>query len=47
MSKIKNVNYESCRFVMRNKTNYIIKRLLKDGNKLRKEDSYNHKLGII
>ena len=48
MSKIKNVEYGHINwgpYVMRTKMpDYIIKRLLKDGNKLRKEDSYNHKL---
>ena len=48
MSKIKNVEYGHMNwgpFVMRTKMpDYIIKRLLKDGNKLRKEDSYNKKL---
>ena len=48
MSKIKNVQYGHINwgpFVMRTKMpDYIIKRLLKDGDKLRKEDSYNKKL---
>ena len=48
MSKIKNVEYGHINwgpFVMRTKMpDYIIKRLLKDGDKLRKEDSYNKKL---
>ena len=48
MSKIKNVEYGHMNwgpFVMKTKIpDYIIKRLLKDGNKLRKEDSYNDKL---
>ena len=48
MSKIKNVNYGHINFgpyLFRTVLpNYIIKRLLKDGDDLRKEDSYNHKL---
>ena len=48
MSKITNVKYNHINwgpYVMKTTMpNYIIKRLLKDGNKLRKEDSYNHKL---
>ena len=48
MSKIKNVKYGHINwgpYVMRTKLpDYIIKRLLKDGDKLRKEDSYNKKL---
>ncbi len=48
MSKIKNVKYGHVNFgpylfraVL---PDYIIKRLLKDGNTLREEDSYNHRL---
>ena len=48
MSQIKNVKYGHINwgpYVMRTKLpDYIIKRLLKDGDKLRKEDSYNKKL---
>ena len=48
MSKIKNVEYGHMNwgpFVFKTKIpDYIIKRLLKDGNTLRKEDSYNKKL---
>ena len=48
MSKIKNVKYHFMNwgpYVLETKLpDYIIKRLLKDGDKLRKEDSYNQKL---
>ena len=48
MSKIKQVDYGHINwgpYVMRTKLpDYIIKRLVKDGNKLRKENKYNHKL---
>ena len=48
MSNIKNVKYGHINwgpFVMRTKLpNYIVKRLLKDGDKLKKEDSYNKRL---
>tara|TARA_A100001011_G_scaffold54443_1_gene53077 strand:- start:424 stop:1068 length:645 start_codon:yes stop_codon:yes gene_type:complete len=48
MSKIKQVDYGHINwgpYVMRTKLpDYIIKRLLKDGDKLRKKDSYNYKL---
>ena len=48
MSKIKRVDYSHMNwgpYVMKTKMpDYIVKRLLKDGNKLRKKDSYNEKL---
>tara|TARA_Y100001972_G_scaffold119799_1_gene161510 strand:- start:376 stop:1020 length:645 start_codon:yes stop_codon:yes gene_type:complete len=48
MSKIKHVDYTFMNwgpFVMKTKLpDYIVKRLLKEGDKLRKDDSYNHKL---
>ncbi len=48
MSKIKQVDYGHINwgpYVMRTKVpDYVIKRLLKDGDKLRKEDIYNYKL---
>ena len=48
MSRITNVKYDHVNwgpYLMRTKLpDYIIKRLLKDGDKLRKEDSYNYKL---
>ena len=48
MSKIKNLEYSYMHwgpYVFNTKMpDYILKRLLKDGNKLRKPDSYNHRL---
>ena len=48
MSRITNVKYDHVNwgpYLMRTRLpDYIIKRLLKDGDKLRKEDSYNYKL---
>ena len=48
MSKIKNVEYGHVNFgpyLFRSVLpDYIIKRLLKDGSKLREEDNYNHRL---
>ena len=48
MSEIKNVKYGHINwgpYVMHTKMpDYVIKRLLKDGNKLRKANSYNRKL---